>query len=76
VEGVVSKEEVFFDHKERSLFLKKRRVLKELMWKNQVRGFHVFLFLLQRSLQYLTSSQFFSHFLRQLKGLWQTGQFF
>jgi len=32
------------------------------------------LFLRQRSEQYLTSSQTFSHFFRQVNGRWQTGQ--
>ncbi len=31
-------------------------------------------FVLQRLLQYFTSSQQRSHFLRQVKGRWQTGQ--
>ena len=33
-----------------------------------------FFVLLHRSLQYFTASQFFSHFLRQVKCLLQTGQ--
>ena len=36
----------------------------------------LFLLFLQRSEQYLTSSQFFSHFLRQLYGFWQVAQIF
>ncbi len=44
-----------------------------------VRHFHALDFLelrRQRSLQYLTLSQFFSHFLRQAKGRLHTGQVF
>ena len=44
-----------------------------------VRRFHALDFLelrRQRSLQYLTLSQFFSHFLRQAKGRLHTGQVF
>jgi hypothetical protein len=35
-----------------------------------------YLFRLQRSLQYFTLSQFFSHFLRQVKSFWQVKQVF
>lgn len=39
-------------------------------------SYKVLLFLLQRSLQYFTPSQFFSHFFLQVKGSSQTGQIF
>ncbi len=71
---ILPKEKVFFYQINGGLLLKKRGVFKKLVRKDQVYAFH--LFLLQRSLQYFTSSQCFSHFLRHEKGRRQTGHVF
>lgn len=49
----------------------------QLVSQNQSKCAHALaLFCAQRTLQYLTDTQFFSHFLRQAKERWQIGQIF
>ena len=75
VELVLFEKQIFLDQENLTVFFEQRRKLEQLMRKDETCSFHD-LFLLQRSLQYFTSSQFFSHFFLQENGLSHTGQIF
>jgi hypothetical protein len=75
VELVLFEKQIFLDQENLTVFFEQRGKLEQLMRKDEICSFHD-LFLLQRSLQYFTSSQFFSHFFLQENGLPQTGQIF
>ena len=77
VESILPEEQVLLHQVNWNARIQDRGSLKQLMGKYQKYFFHVpFLFRLQRSLQYFTSSQFSLHFFLQVKGLSQTGQIF
>lgn len=71
---ILTEEQKFFDEIHLRTLRNPRDIFEQLMWKNTSNVSHIYLWLLQRLLQYLTCSQVFSHFFLQEKDRSQVGQ--